>query len=305
MPLKIATAQYEVCADPRRNAGQAVGAIGEAAKAGARLVHYCEGALSGYAPHDLDGYADYDWQALRDAAQAVADAARQHRVWVVIGSAHRLGDGLLPHNAVYVIDDRGRLVDRYDKRFCAGDAGDPKGELALYSPGDHPTVFEVDGVRCGVLICHEYRYPELYRDYKRRGVSLLLHSYHAANVPADVYVEMQEQVGADNARHNWGSTLPEITMPASMVAAAASTHLWISAANSAAPRSCFGSFFVRADGVITGRLERTETGVLSSRLDEREPLYESTRPWRARAFEGVFHSGSLVDHDRSRVRTSF
>ena len=40
------------------------------------------------------------------------------------------------------------------------------------------------------------------------------------------------QVGAENARLNPGDTLPEITMPATMHAAAGANHLWISASNS-------------------------------------------------------------------------
>ena len=305
MLLRIATAQVDVGADPRRNAEAAVKAIEDAAGQGARLVHFCEGALSGYAPHDLPSYATYDWEALRSAADLVAEAARKHRCWVAMGSAHPLGPGMLPHNAVYVLNDEGQLVDRYDKRFCAGAATDPEGELAIYAPGDHATVFEVDGVRCGILICHEYRYPELYRDYKTRGVSLLLHSYHAANMAPETYAQMQTQVGDALHEHNWGTTLPEITMPASMVAASASTHLWISCANSSRPQSCWGSFFVRADGVITGRLARNRPGVLLSTIDTDAPLYESTRPWRQRAMDGVFHSGTLVDHPRSRNRKSF
>lgn len=37
---------------------------------------------------------------------------------VVLGSAHRLSGANNPHNSLYVIDDDGALVDRYDKRFC-------------------------------------------------------------------------------------------------------------------------------------------------------------------------------------------
>jgi predicted amidohydrolase len=36
----------------------------------------------------------------------------------------------------------------------------------------------VKGVRCGALICHDFRYDELYREYLRRGVQLILHSFH-------------------------------------------------------------------------------------------------------------------------------
>ena len=111
----------------------------------------------------------------------MALAAELH-VWVVLGSAHRLGDGHKPHNSLYVIDDRGRLVDRYDKRFCSGDPDGTTGDLAHYTPGDHPTIWEVDGVRCGALVCYDVRFPACTVKPRRHGVELILHSFHAGNV---------------------------------------------------------------------------------------------------------------------------
>lgn len=35
-----------------------------------------------------------------------------------------------------------------------------------------------------VLICYDYRFPELYREYKRSGVEIMFHSFHAANASA-------------------------------------------------------------------------------------------------------------------------
>lgn len=78
------------------------------------------------------------------------------------------------------------------------------GELAHYGPGDQPTIWDINGVRCGALICYEYRYPELHRDYKRLGA----------------------RIGPDLARVNQAPsfTYPGITMPAAMTPAAASSH---------------------------------------------------------------------------------
>ena len=56
------------------------------------------------------------------AARRVMALAGGLRLWTVVGSAHRLSGDHKPHNCAYVIDASGALVDRYDKRFCAGDA---------------------------------------------------------------------------------------------------------------------------------------------------------------------------------------
>jgi predicted amidohydrolase len=47
-------------------------------------------------------------------------------------------------------------------------------------PGSHFATFVINGVRCGAQICHDYRYPELYRQYQRRGVQLMFQPFHAA-----------------------------------------------------------------------------------------------------------------------------
>jgi predicted amidohydrolase len=81
--------------------------------------------------------------------------------------------------------------------FCAGDRSEETGDLAHYSPGSHLSVFSIRGVRCGALICHDYRYAELYREYKRRGVQLMFYSFHAGNVPPERFRAMREAVGED------------------------------------------------------------------------------------------------------------
>jgi predicted amidohydrolase len=303
--LQVATCQFPVGSDIQKNADWVRRQIRTAADRGADVVHFGEGALSGYAGTDFASFEGFDWEQLAARSREIAELAKELGIWVLLGSSHRLSVGHKPHNSVYVIDDRGRVVDRYDKRFCAGDRSGASLDLAHYSPGDYASVFTVRGIRCGVLICHDYRYPELYRDYVRQGVQLVFHSFHAGNIPPDRLRSMQEQVGVDHQRLNRGSTLPEITMPATMQAAAAAGHVSISCSNTSARESCWPAFFVRADGVITGRLVRNRAGVLMSAVDPRQKLYDSTAAWRMRAIRGVLHSGRKVRDVRSGRRTGF
>jgi Carbon-nitrogen hydrolase len=154
---------------------------------GADVAHFPETCLSGYAGVDIASHEGFDWPLLEGCVQRVLDLAWESHIWVLLGSAHRLTAPHKPHNSLYVIDDRGEIVDRYDKMFCAGDRSEDTGELAHYSPGGYFCVFSIEGVRCGALICHEYRYPELYREYKRRGVQLMFHSFHAGNIPPGAF----------------------------------------------------------------------------------------------------------------------
>lgn len=299
--MRVATAQFAVGADLEANLAAVERLMRQARAADADAVHFPEAALSGYAGVDLESFAGFDWPALEAATRRVMALAGALSLWTIVGSAHRLGEGRKPHNCAHVIDASGALVDRYDKRFCAGDAEGRTGDLAHYTPGDHFAVFEIAGVRCGVLICHDYRYPELYRAYHRRGVRLMFHGYHAGGLDAARFAAMEAGVGVH--RLTSGTTLPAITMPAGMIASASNNNMWISCPNSCAPRSCWPSFFVRPDGVITGVLEPETEGLLVSEVDLAAEIYDSTVAWRDRAIDGVLHSGQLADDPRSKART--
>lgn len=301
MVLKVATAQFAVSSDIAGNLAAVERLMRQARAANADVVHFCEAALSGYAGVDFARFDGFDWPRLETATRRVMALAGELGLWAVVGSAHRLSNSHKPHNSVHVIDASGALVDRYDKRFCAGDAAGLTGDLAHYTPGDHFAVFEIAGVRCGVLVCHDYRYPELYRAYHRLGARMMFHGFHAGGLSAERFAAMEAGVGVHHL--TGGTTLPAITMPAGMIAAASNNNLWISCPNSSAPRSCWPSFFVRPDGVITGALGAETEGLLLSEVDLTADIYDSTVAWRDRAIDRVLHSGDLVEDPRSKDRT--
>jgi predicted amidohydrolase len=279
--------------------------IRDASRLGADIVHFPEACLSGYAGQDLERYTDFDWDGLRENAKIIAQSALAENIWVVFGSAHPLTPGHKPHNSLYVVNAAGQLVDRYDKRFCAGDERQPSGDLAHYSPGEHFCSFELKGVKFGTLICHEYRYPELYREHARSGTQVLLHSFHAGNIAAERFAEMEMAVGDSLHDLNPATTIAGITQLTAAHAAASSNNLWISCANSSSPKSCWATFVVRPDGVCVGRLSNEVDDLLLTDIDTTLLYYDSTRLWRDRAISGQFHSGTLVDDPRSRDRQNF
>ena len=303
MKLTIATCQFPVDADIRRNRAYISRQLRTAKARGAQVAHFPEGALSGYAGVDMPSFNGFDWDQLQEATREIRTMAGQLRLWVILGSAHRLTGAHKPHNCLYLINERGELIDRYDKMFCAGDRTGKTGDLARYTPGNHFCVFDLHGVRCGALICHDYRYPELYREYKRRGVQLMFHSYHAAHVQPGRFNRLRANVGLDLQALNPGGTIPGITMPATMQSNAANNYMWISCPNSSARESCWAGFFVRPDGVMTGQLRRNVAGILISTVDTNHHWYDSTVAWRERAMRGIYHSGTVVRDRRSDERT--
>jgi predicted amidohydrolase len=276
--IRVATCQFPVGAAVQENAGQVRRQIAEAAGQGADVVHFPECALSGYAGTDMQSWDAYDWRLLRTETEAVCDEARRLGVWLVAGSAHPLTGGRLPHNCLYVVDPQGRILDRYDKRFCTA------GDLKFYSPGDHLTVFEVNGVVCGCAVCYDARFPELYRAYKKRGVQCLFHSFY-------------------NARAAGPGVLTVVMRP-TLQCHAATNYVWISGANASARYQCWPSVLVQPDGRIVGRLARHRAGVMVNAVDTNQQFYDASAPFRDDAIRGVLHSGGLVDDPRSHDRTS-
>lgn len=281
--LRVATCQFSVEPKIEHNRRWVLRQIAEAAEQGADVVHFSECALSGYVGVDIPNIAALDWTKLVDSTRAIQAAAEQHKVWVLLGSTHQLSCGHKPHNSVYVIDSRGKIVDRYDKRFCTGSNGRrPSLDLCHYSPGNRFVTFRINGVNCGVLICYDYRFPELYREYKRRDVNIIFQSFHNA----------RSSVVRDPKYNIW-----KTIVPATMSCRAAENHFWVSANNSTTRPSCWRSFAVRPDGFITGQLKLHRPGILLTDMRLDPECFDAPKLWREAAMNGQLHSGQVVLDD--------
>lgn len=102
--LRIATSQFPVSHDLGRNTKYVLRQMRDAKSAGADVVHFPEGALSGYAGTDFDSFRGFDWSLLRSCSQRVLQRAAELELWVLLGSSHPLSPRHEPHNCVYVID---------------------------------------------------------------------------------------------------------------------------------------------------------------------------------------------------------
>lgn len=273
--LAVAVAQPTVATDARENGRTVRLMMRDASAQGARLVHFPEGTLSGYAKEQVRDWADVDWVTVREELHAVAALAAELSLWVVLGSAHPLTPPHRPHNSMYVISGDGRLVDRYDKRICSHT------EITrFYTPGFEPVVFDVDGFRFGCAICIEVNFPELFSEYERLGVDCVLLSAY----PVDSIFETKAR------------------------AHAAINSYWLSVSIPAQCSGLFRSGLIGPDGdplVQAGG----EAGLVVGRLDREAPALDvalnRARPWRTTARAGDIYEQRRVSDARSQVRTSF
>jgi len=276
--LQVATCQFPVCGDIHANADCIRRQMREARRQGADLVHFPECALSGYAGEDLQSAADLDWELLHKETDSILALAKELGVWVVLGSNHRLSGDHKPHDSLYLINSQGKIVDRYDKRFCTDS------DLRYYSPGDHFVTFELNGVKCGLLICYDVRFPELYRQYAKMRVQLMLHSFY-------------------NARQKPGSIHAKI-MPPTVQGYAGANFMFVSMNNSSAEHS-WQSRFITPDGLVAAELPLDKPGVMVNLVDTGKKFYDASGPFRLDCINGKLNSGQVVDDPRSKERTGY
>ena len=161
--LTIATCQHNVCGEIKVNLYTIRNQLKIAGSQGAHIAHFPETSLSGYAGFDFPDIKSRNNEPLQVALDNICELAGHLKIWVIIGS-HHFEEGIKkPYNSLYLINEHGKIVDRYDKRLLT--KYDQEQEVKHYTPGTKPVVFSIKGIKCGMLICHEWRYPELYREF--------------------------------------------------------------------------------------------------------------------------------------------
>lgn len=265
--LRIASCQFPISSNIKENLYWIEKQMIEAKLKKADIVHFAECALSGYAGVDMKSLEGFNWNELHLATDSVLVLAKKLKLWVVLGSMHKLSANNKPHNSLYLINPNGEVVDRYDKRFCT------EGDLEFFTPGDHFVTFDINGIKCGLLICFDLRFPELYREYRKLGADLIFQSFH-------------------NARQGKGSIHPVI-MHITAQAHAGINHFYMSLTNSSSPES-WPCYFITPDGLVKNKLEPNIPGVLISDVNMDDKYYDASKSFRMDAINGKLNSGETV-----------
>ncbi len=165
--MRLAIAQLnQTVGDLRANSRRILESTAQALAAGASIVVTPELSLCGYPPEDLvlrPAFLD------ACASELAALAAQVTRGVLLVGFPER-HDGQR-HNAMAVIRD-GRVMQVCRKQclpnYTVFD------ERRYFTPGNTPCVFDVDGMRFGVVICEDIWFPEPAAGAKRAGAQVLL-----------------------------------------------------------------------------------------------------------------------------------
>ncbi len=144
--------------------------ISEASARGAEIVCFPEAYLPGLRGQDFE-VLPFGKPEQERALQAVGQWAQEYKVATILGIERLTEAGR--QIAAYVFDASGRILGCQTKNQL-----DPS-EEQFYVPGNARSIFEVNGVKFGVAICHEgWRYPETVRWAAVRGAKIVFHPQH-------------------------------------------------------------------------------------------------------------------------------
>jgi len=147
--------------------------LSEASAQGAEIACFPEAYLPGLRGQDFE-VLPFDQAQQERVLQTIAQWARTYAIATILGMERLTDAGR--QIAAFVMDAHGRLQGYQTKNQL-----DPT-EDRFYVPGNTRRVFEINGLKFGVAICHEgWRYPETVRWAAVRGAKIVFHPQHTGN----------------------------------------------------------------------------------------------------------------------------
>ena len=203
--MKIAVAQFASGADKSTNMERIADLATQAAKAGARAVVFPEGAM-----HTFGELTD----DLRPAAEpldgqfvdSLMRLAYRLGVIVVAGMFEAIPGDERIYNTAVVIDPRDGILATHRKSHLYDAFGEK--ESARFRPGaEEPPLFEIDGVKTGLVVCYELRFPAYIQQIADRGADLLVvpAAWVAGPLKEDHWVVMTRARAMENTMYLAGA----------------------------------------------------------------------------------------------------
>jgi predicted amidohydrolase len=164
--LKIGAYQFAVCENMESNLAAIKRGIERAAKEDVRLLVTPECALCGYPPIEIASVKDINQAFQLEASKEIEKLANEHEMYVALGMV-TFDDGDI-YNSVQLMHPEGKELRPYHKRALWGWDKDN------FQPGNERGIYEIDGIKVGVRICYEVRFPEYFRELFREGIELAI-----------------------------------------------------------------------------------------------------------------------------------
>lgn len=159
--MKCCSAQIASCwEDPAATLDKIRPCISNASERGSHLIAFPEQFATGWDPCSRMHIEDISGTIV----STLTDFARDYSI-AILGS-YRQAAHPLPKNTALVIFPDGSIRASYAKIHPFA----PAGEERCYASGSEIAVFGIAGVRLGLAICYDLRFPDLFRIYADHGV---------------------------------------------------------------------------------------------------------------------------------------
>jgi predicted amidohydrolase len=159
--IRVCSAQImSAWEDPEKTLTKAEIFIRHAADCGAKLICFPEQFATGWDPKPQKNIQDIHGSII----VSLQAYAKEYRIGI-IGSLREQHDPL-PKNTAIVINRHGRILAKYSKVHLFSMCHEHEGNSA----GTDLGIFTFDSLTCGIAICYDLRFPELFRIYAQKGV---------------------------------------------------------------------------------------------------------------------------------------
>lgn len=153
--MKIAAYQFAVSGCMDENFNKMKAAIIHAAEKNVRLLVFPECALTGYPPYEIAKASDTDFEMASLYQEEIQYLSRKYKMYIVVGTITRQGMQIY-NSAIIFSPEKENSI--YHKRALWGWDKDN------FCEGKEKGIFDIDGIKIGIRICYEVRFPEYFRE---------------------------------------------------------------------------------------------------------------------------------------------
>lgn len=235
----------------------------DAADKQAEIICFPESYLPGYPGMEYPA-EDRSSEKLQQALENVCEIAARYAIAIIVPMDWHSPAGLL--NLAHVVSAKGEILGYQTKNQL-----DPT-EDTFWIPGTARSIFEVNGVKFGITICHEgFRYPESVRWAARRGAKIVFHPhFNGSNTEG---VELTEWGSKNNPYYEKAMMMRALENTIYFASSNFSSRYPESASSLIGPDgSCIAHEIYGRTGVIVAEIDPEKaTGLLAGRF--RKELY--------------------------------
>ena len=162
--LRVAAGQFKLQPNLKKNLEKIEDYLKRAKKNNVDLIVFPECALTGYPPRDTKTIDFVNQGKTEQALQQIQKRAKEFSIAIAIGIAWK-DENNIWRNRAFFIDENGKILEYYDK------IQQTSHERKFFIDGDRLPAFEWKGLKLGMLICMDMRYPELWRLMRKQNVN--------------------------------------------------------------------------------------------------------------------------------------